>query len=170
MNPALLLLPVALARKPPPPPGGVDPTQVEGDAAASAEAEASATQQAMVQALSVREPAATCAQLAALTEAPADDLAWIVAHVSAPPWAGMKAAECLVLDHAEAARPTLETWLTEPRLKGLGWVVLKHLDTMPQPMALDLARIAIDKGPDPEGAKRRIRRSKTPELQALGAE
>lgn len=165
----MLSLSVALAA-PPRPARAADPSQVEQDGPAREAAEASPSQQALVQALSVREPAPTCASLSALSTAPVDDLAWVVSNVTSPPWAGMKAAECLVLDHTEAARPLIDTWVTEPRLKGLGWVVLKHLDAMPRPVALEIARLAVDKGPDPAGARRRIRRSKVPELQAVGAE
>lgn len=169
MKLALLLLPAALAGRPKPP-ADVDPSQIERDGDAAESAVASPSQEALVEALSVREPPATCGALSALTPTPADDLAWVVSHVSSPPWAGMKAAECLVQDHADAARPTLEAWVTDPRLKGLAWVVLKHLDAMPLPMALEVAQLAVDKGPDPEGAKRRIRRSEVPEIRALGAE
>jgi hypothetical protein len=123
-----------------------------------------------VQALSVRDPAPTCADLGALSPTPAEDLVWVVTHVTSPPWAGMKAAECLIEGHAESVRPTLQTWVTDERLKGLGWVVLKHLDAMPRPLALELAQLAVDKGPDPDGARRRIRRSKVAEIQAIGAE
>ena len=169
MKLALLFLPTALAgpRKPTTP---VDPSQVEQASAAVDIVESSPTQDALVQALSVREPAITCTALAALTPTPAADLTWVVSHVTAPPWAGMKAAECLVQEYAQAARPTLEAWVTDTRLKGLGWVVLKNLDNMPRPIALDLARMAVEKGPDPEGARRRIRRSVVPEIKALGTE
>jgi hypothetical protein len=169
MKLALLSLSVALAA-PPKPALAVDPSQVEQDGPVREAAEASPSQEAIIQALSVREPAPTCGGLAALSAAPADDLAWVVTNVTSPPWAGMKAAECLVLEHTEAARPLIDAWVTDPRLKGLGWVVLKHLDAMPRPMALEIAQLAVDKGPDPAGARRRIRRSKVPEIQALGAE
>lgn len=169
MNPAVLLLPVALA-KPPPPAGGADPSIVEGETDVQQAAVASPSQQAIVQALSVRDPAPTCADLGPLTPTPAEDLVWVVTHVTSPPWAGMKAAECLIEGHAESVRPTLQTWVTDVRLKGLGWVVLKHLDAMPRPLALELAQLAVDEGPDPAGAKRRIRRSKVAEIQAIGAE
>ena len=166
MKPTLLLLPVALAGRTPP------SGDIEGPDAAPAlpAAEASPSQEALVQALSVREPAPSCGDLAALTPTPPADLLWVVEHVRSPPWAGMKAAECLVLAHPDAARTALDAWVTDPRLKGLGWVVLKHLDAMPRPLALELARRAITDGPDPDGEKRRIRRSGVPEIQALGAE
>jgi hypothetical protein len=165
------LLPLALGAPP-----AADASNIEGaprsvaplaDAAPPADAPTDA-QAALVQALAVKEPAPTCAALDALSPAPAADYAWVVDHVTAPPWSAMRAAECLVLGHAATARPTLDRWLTEPRLKGLGWVVLKHLDQLEPALAKELATLSLEQGPDPEGTRRRLKRSKSPEIQALG--
>lgn len=148
-----------------------DASQVEGADAAVAEAAAPSAQQArLVEALAVKEPAAPCADVSALTPDPVTDLTWVVENVSAPPWSGIRAAECLVVGHAADARPTLEKWLTEPRLKGLGWVVLKHLDDIDLALAKELAAVSLERGPDPDGTKRRLKRTKSPELRALAGE
>jgi hypothetical protein len=163
----LLAASLALAAPPAPP---LDVSLIEGRPQNGVEAPATPSQTAVVAALSVREPKPTCETVSALTETPAIDLVWVVEHVNSPPWAGMIAAECVILSHAVQARPTLERWLTEPQLKGLGWSVLKHLDELPLEAALALATLAIQSGPDPTGARKRVGRAKTPEIKALAAE
>ena len=125
---------------------------------------------ALVRAFSAREQSSPCGTLDALTSDPVADLTWVVETVTTPPWVGMRAAECLITQHAEESRALLEIWVTHPEHKGLGWLVLDHLDALPQPMARDLALAAVSRGPDPAGARRRISRSKVPVVQAVGAE
>jgi len=159
MTPApLLLLPVAvLAAAPADPPATESPGP-------------SASQRALVRALSPRESPVACAALGGVSSDLAGDLAWVADHVTAPPWVGMRAGECLLRDHADTAGPVLRAWVTERESRGLAWLVLDRLDTLPRALALELARAAIDEGPDPRGARRRIARSESAEVRAAAAE
>lgn len=160
MKPTPLLLPLAVhAAAPAHPPAADSPAAVP-----------SASQQALVRALSPRESPAACSALGALSSDLAGDLVWVADHVTAPPWVGMRAAECLLQDHAGTAGPYLRAWLTEPEARGLAWLVLDRLDTLPQPLALELARVAIAEGPDAGGARKRIARSDSAEIRAIAAE
>lgn len=169
MKPAMFLIAAALAGGPGPR-DAVEPSAVDADTHSGSEADRSETRAAVARAVAMREPVVSCQDISGISPAPAEDLAWVVANVPAPPWAGVKAAECLVLHHADAAGPLFHAWVTDPELMGLGWVVLRHLDAMPQPLAVALARAAVDDGPDPAGARRRIRRSENVAVRAIGTE
>lgn len=125
------------------------------------------TQATMVRALASRDAPPTCTDLEALSSSPAHDLQWIAEHVTMPPTAGVRAAQCLVIGHADDANDTLRAWVTEPMLKGFGWVVLRNLDDVELSLAIDLATLALTAGPDPKAAAKRIRTSERPELKAL---
>ena len=165
----MFLIPAAFAGRP----GlqdAVETSGVDADTHPAADLDRSETRAAVARALAMREPVVSCQDIAGISPAPAEDLAWVVEHIRAPPWAGMKAAECLVLHHADVAGPLLHAWVTEPERMGLGWVVLRHLDALPQSLALTLARAAVQDGPDPAGARRRIRQSANDAVRAIGTE
>ena len=88
-------------------------------------------------------------------------------NVSMPPWVGLEAATCLITGHSAEARPTLEAWLTDPAFEGFGLLILTQLDALPLDTALALAQLALDKGPNPDRVKSRLKRSKKPEIKAL---
>lgn len=179
-NPALqpearpdLVGPAALL-KAPPPSGGAKAATLEstegieaGPTQGAAIQDASPERAALVQALSPHDGAPPCADLGALSPDPATDLIWIASNVTTPPWVGMRAAECLVEGHANAARSTLLSWVTRPELKGFGMLVLGKLDSVDTSLALELATAALSGGPDPAGARRRLLKSAQPELRAL---
>jgi hypothetical protein len=127
----------------------------------------SETQAALLRALSSRDAAPACADLDAQTTDPVADYRWIVEHVTMPPTAGIRAAECLVVGHAPAAADLLRRWVSEPQLKGFGWVALRHLDRVEPTLARELATLALTAGPDPAGAAKRIRKLESAELRAL---
>ena len=95
------------------------------------------------QALSVRHPVPSCASVSALSENPIDDLRRVAEADHAPPWAPMRAASCVIAE-GEAARETLAAWITDPHRQGLSELVLRRLHHLPEPLALDLAREALD--------------------------
>ena len=125
------------------------------------------TQAALLRALSSRDAAPSCADLDAQTPDPVTDYRWIVEHVTMPPTAGIRAAECLVVGHAAAAADLLRRWVSEPQLKGFGWVTLRHLDRVEPTLARELATLSLTAGPDPAGAAKRIRKLESAELRAL---
>jgi hypothetical protein len=141
-------------------------TGVEDDASAAEQA-ASPTQARMVEALSPRDGRPPCIEIEALSPTPVADLTWVALNVSMPPWVGLEAATCLITGHSAEARPTLEAWLTDPALEGFGLLILTQLDALPLDTALALAQLALDKGPNPDRVKSRLKRSKKPEIKAL---
>jgi len=125
-----------------------------------------AAAEAVYRALSIRDPAPTCEGVEALTETPVETLLFVVDNAQQPPWAGMRAAECLISRHAVAAQSSLTAWVSSPETKGLAILALNQLDTMPLEVSLTVARAALV-GPDVESARTRIGRSTIPEIKAL---
>lgn len=139
--------------------------------AASAEPEASgpapdAAAEAVYRALSIRDPAPTCESVEALTETPVETLLFVVDNAQQPPWAGMRAAECITSRHAVEAQESIKAWVSSSETKGLAILALNQLDAMPLEVALTVARTALE-GPDAESARTRIGRSTVPEIKAL---
>lgn len=108
-----------------------------------------------------------CNEVEALSAAPADALVWVVDHVQQPPWAGMRAARCLIEGHVDEVEPRLHRWVTDPTMRGLGRLVIAHLDTLPPTLAHTLAMEALREGPEPARTSRALKRLETPELRAL---
>jgi hypothetical protein len=121
----------------------------------------------VVRALSLRHPMA-CAEIEALTPTPVDTLQHVVATVELPPWAPMRAADCLVRGHAVEVRPSIERWVTDPAFTGLGRLVLLDLDAMPVEVAVPVARKALA-GPLADLARERVASSTRGEVRAVGA-
>jgi len=124
------------------------------------------TQDAIYRALSVRDPVPSCDDLAALTDTPVADLQFVVEKASQPPWAGMRAAQCLVTHHADDAKSTIVGWTTSDNTKGLAIIALNGLDRLPLDVALDVAKSALA-GPYAEEAQKRVPKAAAPELKAL---
>ncbi len=120
---------------------------------------------AVVRALSSRDPV-SCETVEALTPTPRETLLEVVEQVSMPPWAPMKAADCLVRNHPLDVIPQMEAWVTDPNLLGLGRLVLGRIDQMPVEAALPVARKALV-GSDPELARARVGAAAAPELSTL---
>ena len=105
--------------------------------------------EALMRALSVREGAPSCQDLQAMTETPVAHLGWVVSNVTMPPWAGMRAAECLVRSHGADIAPQLRQWVTDPGYAGLKRIVMGNMDVLPESLATELAGLAER----PQGAK-----------------
>lgn len=148
---ALLVAGPALAQQRPLP-TGVTPT---------------AEQDAVYRALSVRHESLSCDQLDAMSADPLGTYLFLIEHAEQPAWVGMRAARCVMVNHAEAAQPTLELWVTSPETRGLAILAMGQLDAMPVAVAKAVATKALTEGPDPEGMRRRVARAATPEIAAL---
>lgn len=120
---------------------------------------------AVVHALSSRDPV-SCEALEALTPTPTATLLEVVDTVQMPPWAPMRAADCLVEHHATEIRDHLDRWVTDPALAGLNRLVLGKLDAMPVEVAVPVAQKALT-GTDPELARTRIAASKVDAVRAV---
>ncbi len=129
----------------------------------------SPVQQEMYHALSVRHPAPDCATISAMSEDPVTDLLYLVDNAILPAWVGMRAAGCLLSDHAEAAQPQILSWVQSEQTRGLAILTLGQLDALPQPMALQVAQAALS-GPLVDTAQPRIAASERAELRALVSE
>jgi len=124
-------------------------------------------QQAMYDALSLRDGGPVCADVEALSETPVEDLVWLTEYAAVPPWVGTRAATCLIAGHATEVADLLRSWVVDPDLAGFGAIVLNNLGLIPTELAVELATLALTEGPDPEGARERIAQHDDPALQAL---
>jgi len=125
----------------------------------------SAEQAAVYQALSVRD-APDCAAVEALATDPLDALRTVVEHAAMPPWAPMRAAHCMLTRHPDQARDDLLSWVGQAKTRGLGLLVLSELDTLAEPLALEIAGAALA-GPLADDARPRLADSAVPSVKAL---
>jgi len=119
----------------------------------------------LVRSLSMRH-AVPCDDLGAGSPTPAVALLYVVDNVAMPPWAPMRAAQCLVDNHAAEATEALQDWVTTPELRGLGRLVLGQLDALPVAIAVPVARAAL-RGSDPALARQRVGASGVSEVRSL---
>ena len=122
---------------------------------------------AVTRALSNRH-AVPCEAVEALTPDPVAALRKVVDEVENPPWSGMRAAECLTRRHAEAAKPDLLRWVSEPGWIGLGRQTLGLFAELPTPVAVEVGARALQ-GPLAEKAKTVFDADSRPEIRALVA-
>ena len=121
---------------------------------------------AVYKALSARDGAPSCEAVEALSAEPVAALLFVAENATQPPWAGIRAAECLVQRHAAEVQPTLERWVSTSETRGFGLIAINQLEQMPAPVALSVARIALS-GPLAEDARPRLLAIQNPELRAL---
>jgi hypothetical protein len=119
----------------------------------------------VVHALSYRHPK-PCDELEALTPTPVQTLRHVVTHVQAPPWAPMRAAECLQRNHALEVREDLLLWVRDPALKGLGRQAVGLIDVLPDALAVDVGREAL-RGPVADRARTMLARDARPAVAEL---
>lgn len=121
---------------------------------------------AVYRALSVRDPEPACAEVESLTPTPVQTLLEVIDRAQQPPWAGMRAANCLIQGHGEEIADSLGDWVSADDTKGLALLVLDQLDSLPEALALEVAGQALA-GPHADDATSRIAKSTRPALQAL---
>lgn len=151
--------------------GGLPPTPAELLAGQTTEAAAQALAPtdagyAVYRALSVRDPEPACAEVEALSPTPVATLLEVIDRAQQPPWAGMRAANCLIQGHGAEVQPQLLAWVASPDTRGLALLVLDQLDALPQDVALAVATAALA-GPLAADATPRVQKSSNPSLQAL---
>ncbi|MEQ1567668.1 MAG: hypothetical protein ABMA64_18650 [Myxococcota bacterium] len=120
----------------------------------------------VVRALSARD-GVTCGEVEALTGTPVETLRAVVDTVAMPPWVPMRAAQCLMEQHAVEVKEDLLVWVSDPAKKGLGFLVLAALDRLPIEVAVPVAQKALAEGPDHERAVAKVGAAAAPELRAL---
>ncbi len=123
---------------------------------------------AVYRALSARDPVA-CAEVEALAAEPLAALRTVVERAAMPPWAPMRAAHCIVEGHATEARDDLLSWVGSEQTRGLALQLLSELDSVDEPLALEIAGAALA-GPLADEARPRLAQSEVPSVKALAAE
>jgi hypothetical protein len=123
---------------------------------------------AMVHALSIKDPPPPCEQVEALATDPVPLLLRVVDEIQRPPWVAMRAADCLVTRHASSIEAEMTIWMGASQKKGLGFLALAHLDAMEPALATRIASAAMA-GPYREEASVRIARSHDESIRALAA-
>jgi hypothetical protein len=126
----------------------------------------SASQEALYKALSGRDGAPSCEQLGEYSTNLAADLVFLTENAKKPAWVGVRAAECLVRHHSDAASPTIEKWLSSPDTRGFAILATNELDNLPAERAVHFAKIALQ-GPLSESLRSRLSHSIHAEVVAL---
>ena len=121
---------------------------------------------AMVHALSIKDPPPPCEQVEALATDPVPLLLRAVNEIQRPPWVAMRAADCLVTRHAPAIEAEMTSWMGDSHRKGLGFLALGHLDEMEPALATRIATAAMA-GPYRDEASTRIARSDVESIRAI---
>jgi len=101
------------------------------------------SQLAMYRALSVKDPDPSCADVEALDPEPLAGLQFIAEKIAMPPYAGMRAANCIATGHAEEAADILVGWMGDPNFGGLVRLALQHVDSWPEPVATRVREAAL---------------------------
>ena len=94
---------------------------------------------------------------------------YITEHAQQPPWAGVRAAECLITRHAEDVQPQLEHWVQHTETRGFALLVFNHIDDIPTPVATTIVRTSLA-GPLADDARSRLEESNTPEITSILSE
>lgn len=146
---------------------GCKPTATEPVAAPTpgVSADAGARRDALVQVLSAHDGAPACEALPGGDAQLREDLAWIV---SAPvvSTAAMRAAGCIVDRYADDEAALLQRWVADPDTLGLALLVAGRIDTLPEAVAVDVARAGLA-GPHAERLAARWAAAQTPAVRAL---
>ena len=135
-------------------------------AASASAATPTESQAALYQALTARHLEQSCAELATLSPTPAEDLVWLAENTTQPSWVAIRAAACVVEDHAEPAAPALTRWVTSKATLGLALTTVPALDTLPVSVARPILEAGLA-GPLADELRPRIQRLQTPELRSL---
>jgi hypothetical protein len=94
-------------------------------------------------------------------------LAALAEQVAAPPWAAIRAADCLAREAPALAGPPLLRWAPNPAHLGLTLAALQRLDDLPADLALALAAAAWAGGAAPAPVRAAILRAERPEVRAV---
>jgi hypothetical protein len=117
--------------------------------------------------LSVRHSAPACTEVQAQSpERLVTDLQWLMDHIKAPPWVGVRAAQCILQLHAETETARIKRWVQDPTKVGLTLVVLGSLSDLPTHIATPIAAAALT-GPHAERVRVRLHKSPHPSVRAL---
>ncbi len=123
-------------------------------------------EEALLRALSLRDGAPDCATLEGMVDEPVPTFSKIVAEVTAPPVAPMRAARCLIRGHSVEVAGTIEGWMTSPDTEGLARLVIEDLSYVGVDEARRFATAGLA-GPHAAVLRPMIAESSVPEVKAL---
>lgn len=128
----------------------------------------SARRDRLRQMLSVRDLAPACTEVQAQSpDRLVTDLQWLMDHIKAPPWVGVRAAQCILQLHAETETVRIQRWVQDPAKIGLILIVMGELDSLPEPVAQTIVQAALS-GPHSDRMRTWLPKSAHPSLRALG--
>jgi hypothetical protein len=120
--------------------------------------------QELILQLSAHEPT-ECAKLTFIDE-PLIALNRVVETVTHPPWASMRAANCMVDLYPLEAKVYFIEWMETSNTKGLAYLVAGRLDEFPIDTAMDIARVGLS-GPHSAGIASRLLSLQSEDLRTL---
>jgi len=130
------------------------------------DAEGLARRESLRRALMTRDQAPACTQLLQMSDALISDLQWLMDHVKAPPWVGVRAAQCILQLQGDKEVQRVIGWVQDPAKAGLALLVLGELDMLTEESALQIAQAAM-KGPHAARVTPHIHKSVHPQVRAL---
>ena len=101
-----------------------------------------------------------CTALPFLSNEPWEELDTVVEEVTQPPWAGMRAAACMIEVYPAESAQRFLSWIVDEKKKGLAYLLASNIDKIPLQQALGLITPALN-GPHAEGCKKRFLDAKT---------
>jgi len=87
-------------------------------------------------------------------------------HIKAPPWVGVRAAQCIITLHAETEVKRIQGWMQDADKPGLTLLVLGSLNGVSAQTAQSIAQAALE-GPHAAKVRPRLLKSMHPQVRAL---
>ncbi|MEC7987913.1 MAG: hypothetical protein VX278_22285 [Myxococcota bacterium] len=105
-----------------------------------------------------------CQELPFRTEEPWLELNVIVNEIPQPPWAGIRAATCMIELYPEASKDLFMAWMVDEHKKGLAYLLASNIDRIPIDIALSLVQVALA-GPHAQGCTDRFMDSERSDIR-----
>ena len=119
----------------------------------------------LIQQLSLRDGSPSCAKLAEENDGLQQDLQSLISVDIRPSYVPMRAANCL-LELYPADVETYKVWMVSPENRGLAFLVINKMNTLPIDVSVPLAQAGLD-GVHSKGVRLRLERVGVPEIQQL---
>ena len=117
--------------------------------------------------LSMRDAAPPCEEVAQHSDTRlVSDLQWLMDHIRAPPWVGVRAAQCIIALHGDQEVKRISGWVQDESKPGLVLVVVGALNDISPPTATAIAQAALS-GPHADRVAPRLVKSRHAEVRAL---
>ena len=120
----------------------------------------------LVRHFSMRHQKVTCSDLQDDNPDFPIHLSRIITDVPLPPWAGMRAAQCMIELYPEQHEAELTRWMQNQKTKGLAVLLAGQIDSLPPHVGLRIASAGMD-GPHHQVVQERLTRSQNSKIRAL---